>query len=283
MKTGFTYKGVHSSEMGVSVRSKSRPVLPQLRQSLLTLPSTDGSLDYSSANEYGRGMYEDRIFSVSLYMKADNIYDLQCGASRLATWLMGKGELIFDDMPDTVWNAAVYDEIDFVPESRGTKAIVTVNFRAEPFSHALFDVRDGIYLDSPIAIGAMVPLDFNAVLEMSADGNSNALEVFNYGSAPVRAKFIIEPSGEADTTGVISLGDLLINYSFTSAAGAIEVDTEKYTVKQGAVDASGRVEGRFFELMPGRNTVVFGAGNVQGYTVKVSYKPRFVYGADWVN
>ncbi len=281
MKTGFTYKGVHTDAMGVTLRSKSRPILPAIRQSLLTLPSLDGTLDYSSANEYGRSMYEDRYFTLTLYMQADNIYALQCKASRLALWLTGSGELIFDDMPDTVWNVSVLSEVDFVPEREGRKALISVSFKAEPFSYAAFDVRDGVTLDSALCIGAMVPLDFTAVTVFNVTGSSDEIEVINYGSAPVRARFIITPSGAAETTGAITLNDIKVGYSFTSAFGAIVIDTEKYTVKQGMVDASGMVTGRFFELQPGKNTVVFAAENVQDYTIEVGYTPRFIYGADW--
>ena len=283
MKTGFTFKGVHTSTMGVTMRSKSRPILPEVRQSLLTLPSADGTLDYSAANEYGRSMSEDRMFTVLLYVSAADVFDLQCKASKLAVWLMGSGELIFDDMPEAVWEASVFDGIDFVPESQGRKALITVNFRVQPFSHAAFDVLDGITLDSDIHLSAMVPLNISSTMEYSFTGTSFTFDAFNYGSAPVRAKFIITPL--TDAPGEISLlcGERGISVnciSFTGGSG-IEINTEKCTVIQNKVNASGLVTGQFFELAPGSNSVTFTAETKQEYKINLSYTPRFIYNADW--
>lgn len=283
MRTGFTYKGVHSSKMDVTMRSKSRPVLPEVRQSLLTLPSADGSLDYSSANEYGRAMYEDRVFSVMLYLATEDVYTLQRAVSKVAVWLSGSGELIFDDMPDAVWDASVINEIDFAPELDGRKAILTVNFRVKPFSHALFDISQGAVLDDDIVIAADIPLDFNASTSFSVPGTGE-FNAFNYGSAPVRAKFVISPINPETVPGVITLScrgrTVTTNYAFT-LPGTVEVDMEKRSVVCGAVNASGYVTGEFFELLPGDNAVTFTESNGAEYVIDVIYVPRFIYNTDW--
>lgn len=44
-----------------------------------------------------------------------------------------EGELIFDDMPFSKWRGKVSDEVIYMPEHSGRKAVMEVSFRAEPF------------------------------------------------------------------------------------------------------------------------------------------------------
>jgi len=284
MKTGFKYKGIHTSKMGVSMRSKSRPILPGIRQSLLTLPSTDGTLDYGAANEYGRTMYDDRVFNVLLHITAADVYELQRRASKIATWLTGSGELIFDDMPDAVWEVCVINGVDFVPEMGGRKALLSVNFRAKPFSHALFDTASGARLGDAIALSADIPFDFNTSMQFNVAG-AGEFNAFNYGSAPVRPKFVITPVDSERTPGEMKIScrgrELCTNADFT-VRGTVVVDMEKRTVIVADVqDISGIVTGQFFELASGDNIVTFSEANGAEYVIDVIYTPRFIYNTDW--
>lgn len=287
MITGFTYKGIHSSRMGVKMQSKSRPVLPEVRQSLLNIPSADGSLDYSAANEFGRLMYEDRIFTVMLYVSAADITELQCKVSKIAVWLMGSGELVFDDMAEAVWEASVLSEIEFAPELQGRKALLTVNFRVKPFSHASFDVLDGVTLDCGVHLGAMLPLGFGVRTTYTFIGKKYSFNVVNCGTAPVRAKFLITAQNSAPKSISLTHGlrTVALEHITLKSGSPITVDNERCVIEQqindSTVNFSGYVTGRFFELEPGNNIVDFVGGVSQTYVIQVSYQPQFVYNAEF--
>ena len=65
MKNGFIFKDRHSSDFGVTVRTKSRPILPSVKENIVDLPYRDGGYDFSKANPFGREFYNDRIFTVT--------------------------------------------------------------------------------------------------------------------------------------------------------------------------------------------------------------------------
>ena len=103
MRNGFIFKDRHSSDFGVTVRTKSRPILPSVKENIVDLPYRDGGYDFSKANPFGREFYNDRIFTVTFNIYADNLAEMQRKLSLLSLWLCGEGELIFDDMPFSKW------------------------------------------------------------------------------------------------------------------------------------------------------------------------------------
>ena len=54
MRNGFIFKDRHSSDFGVTVRTKSRPILPSVKENIVDLPYRDGGYDFSKANPFGR-------------------------------------------------------------------------------------------------------------------------------------------------------------------------------------------------------------------------------------
>jgi hypothetical protein len=281
MQTGFTFKNKHTSSFGLSVATKSRPVLPERRSSAFELPGNDGSIDYAYSNDYGRAMYQNRVFSVMMRISAEDIYDLQHKISRVAAWFMGSGELIFDDMPAVIWNADVIKEIDYAPELQGKKALLTVSFEIEPFSRAEFDVLGGIPLGTNIVIGSDVPLNIEQNFTYAASGTSAKITVSNIGTAWVRPVISISAPSRIDEWSV-RRGERMISVKkYQESVSAFDLDLEKYTLRAGdGTSAQGLLSGQFFELEPGENTLEFTFGTSQIYTVTVSYVPRFIYDAD---
>ena len=49
MRNGFIFKDRHSSDFGVTVRTKSRPILPSVKENIVDLPYRDGGYDFSKA------------------------------------------------------------------------------------------------------------------------------------------------------------------------------------------------------------------------------------------
>ncbi len=281
MQTGFTFKNKHTSSFGLSVATKSRPVLPERRSSALELPGNDGSIDYAYSNDYGRAMYQNRVFSVMMRISAEDIYDLQHKISRVAAWLMGSGELVFDDMPAVIWNAGVIKEIDYAPELQGKKALLTVSFEIEPFSRATFDVLDGIPLGTDITIGSGVPIGIEESFTYTVSGTSAKITVNNLGTAWVRPIITVSTVSDVGAWSV-GRGDRVTNIKkYSVSVSSYKLDLEHYMLTTGVgVRVQGLLSGQFFELEPGENTLEFTFGTSQLYTVTVSYIPRFIYDAD---
>ena len=59
MRNGFIFKDRHSSDFDVTVRTKSRPILPSVKENIVDLPYRDGGYDFSKANPFGREFYND--------------------------------------------------------------------------------------------------------------------------------------------------------------------------------------------------------------------------------
>lgn len=114
MRNGFIFKDRHSSDFGVTVRTKSRPILPSVKENIVDLPYRDGGYDFSKANPFGREFYNDRIFTVAFNIYADNLAEMQRKLSLLSLWLCGESELIFDDMPFSKWRGKVSDEVIYI-------------------------------------------------------------------------------------------------------------------------------------------------------------------------
>lgn len=272
MRTGFMFKGIHSNSMGITIKTKSRPILPDIKRITFEPSSADGVIDLSKYNEWGRVMYQERVFQLQLGVKADNIYKLQLKIAKLAAWLSGDGELIFDDIPAVKWKASITDAIDYVPELSGRKTILIITFKAEPFSLAMFDTQSGIPIGSKIPIGSVVPIGIESYYTYSISGNGN-ISVNNLGTAPVRPQIIIyEPNG----TVTIGCGGKQIEIRNSDGASQLVIDSEKFKVFQ---DGNERYyDGDFFELSPGNNNISVKIGaNTSPKTVKVNYVPRFLY------
>lgn len=127
---GFTFNGVHSSTFGV-VRTVDRQLIPETKTRLKTRVNADGSLDYTSVNDKGRPLYEDRLIRVKLQCKSvDNRISI-------AKWLMPEGELIFDDEPQKIWKAKSYGSLSFTPEIVNHYAEYELIFRCDPFAYGV--------------------------------------------------------------------------------------------------------------------------------------------------
>lgn len=150
MRSGFTFKGIHSSKFGITAKTRSRSVLPEMKYSSVESPLIDGVYDFSAANEYGHAFYNDRFFEIQIQAAAYNLRELEKKVSKIAVWLRGNGELRFDDMPLVKFKCSVISEMGFVPEWHGKTTVMTAVFRAEPFGECIFDTVSGPELNSEI-------------------------------------------------------------------------------------------------------------------------------------
>lgn len=129
---GFTFRNIHSSTYGIGVKSVDRTLIPALRKNEFVVPGRHGTIDF------GLNTYETRPIQIKIgLLKNSNWQALRTKAREIASWLSGKGMLIFDDEPDKAYNAAVYsyvgiEQIDLLPAG-----LLTVTFECQPFAESL--------------------------------------------------------------------------------------------------------------------------------------------------
>lgn len=264
MKNGFTFKGRHTSEFGVTVATQSRPISSDTKTQTYEAALCDGEYDFSGANLYGREFYNTRVFKYNIKVIEDDLRDLQRKLGKITRWLRGEGELVFDDTPNVKWKAKIIDLVDYKPQ-HGHSTVLSVSFKAEPFGASLFNVLDGPILDSDIFLDDDIPLDMSEyfVFEFESNGTS---AVYNIGDMPVRPIIIIENAAAAVT--------LTCNDTELTVPGACVIDCEKQIVlSSGGKSLMQSVTGNFFELAPGANMLTLSAAA----KVTVSYEPKYMY------
>jgi phage-related protein len=124
---GFTFKGVHSSVYGVRQTPKSQVLTPQKRRTLLVIPGR------SSAIIQEDGGYDVRTETVECSYAAQEGVNLYRQVRRIAGWLDGIGELVFD----------------YEPEMRYMAFLSSPPPTIKMLSHAIFDLE--FTFNSPFA------------------------------------------------------------------------------------------------------------------------------------
>ena len=286
MRSGFTFKGKHSDSYGAVVKTLSRPIRAEAKTTFFEAPAADGAYDFSDANPYERYFYNDRFFEAQLLVGADNLRALERKVSKIARWLSGKGELVFDDMPFVKWDAAALSEIGFFPELSGRKAALTAVFRVKPFSSCMFDTVSGIIIGTDCALDSPVPLDVKACFTFECKAAQLCVEnIDNIGSAPVKPVIRIAADGSFSELNSITvvIGRRQIFVEDFSAAEVV-IDCEKQSVTDGkGNNLIGFTRGDFLELAadaPSRMTAITSGDAV----ITIEYVPRCVYDfdfADW--
>lgn len=76
------------------------------------------------------------------------------------------------------------DEVIYMPEHSGHKAVMEVSFRAEPFCKCIFDT-EGPALGMPFMLGANIPIDISCLFKFNISGSGD-ISVYNFGDRPVR-------------------------------------------------------------------------------------------------
>lgn len=285
MRNGFTYKNKHSSEFGIVAKTKSKPVFPEMKSYTFEPALDDGAYDFSNSNEYGRAFYNDRFFEIQLQISADSLRSLENKVSKIACWLKGSGELIFDTAPCVKWRARVVSELGFAPSFAGRMTVMTVVFRVEPFAFCFYNTADGPELDSIFSIDSNIPIDVPTLFTWRLIGGNNqyasvshTIRIVNAGNVQVRPVIRIEGNVKNISLGFCGKS-LEIN---TSGTGFI-VDFKKCLV----TDLSGksvmnRVGGDFFELSSDCINDVAVSMSANGEAkLSVEYVPRFVYDYDF--
>lgn len=120
----FTFKDVTSGSMGVHVLPYSRVFHPAQRVIQTYVQGRSGTYDQSDDS------YENGTISLSCVF-----FPTQAAVTLrdVAAWLVGSGELIFDDEPGKVYEASVYQGIDLSQQQ--FEGAFTIVFTVFPFPH----------------------------------------------------------------------------------------------------------------------------------------------------
>ena len=275
---GFYFRGRHSSDFGAVVKSKLRPLLPEEKSVLVSPMMMDGSYDFSAANPWGRPFYMDRIFELSIAVTAADETALSKKVSALGAWLSGRGELIFDDMPSTVWEGAVIAGISFEPRYSGRTAQFTVVVRTRPFSCWILSVQEEPTLGVSLLLGDNVPLaGFSGRFSSALAAGENSVVFDNIGQRPARPKLTFDFSAPVSELAV-SFGGYSVSLEDISAQ-EICLDFEQCTAEGDGDDITGHVGGDFFELPMGESVISVDVPSMG--TVKFDWRPQFVYAANF--
>nr|DAZ12939.1 MAG TPA: distal tail protein [Caudoviricetes sp.] len=278
MRAGFSFNGKHSSVFGIDFKTKNRPMDAEMKTYTEDTTLSDGELDFSESNPYHRAFYKDRIIDITLYITSVDLRELQKKLSRVATWLRGSGELIFDDMPYIIWDAKITGQISYAPKIQGRVAEIDVSFRVRPMARCIFDT-EGPSLDDEISLDENLPIGMDEYFTSSFTGAKHTMNVLNVGTWHVRPVITLEcASGINDTT--LSINGNTLGF-IGNGSTTIEIDCQKQLVTGENNNLIGSVTGTFFELKPGDNELTIIRNGTNEFTVEVSYTPYFVYDTEF--
>lgn len=296
MRTGITFKNKHSSAFNVTVRTKSRSFLPEVKRYTYDTPLMNGQYDFSAANVYGHEFYSNRVFTVTITVLESDVFALQKKLSVLGEWLRGCGELKFDDMPYVKWNARVVEAISSMPEIHGRKAVFDVNFEVEPFSSWVYSVQDGIKIGDDVEIGLNVPIGLSALYEDTIK-KSGAIKVYNAGTWYVKPIITILSNNSPNLLSspvTLTYGSNKIEVDLGShpilddVALVIDCENQTISAKSSGMNRNllrySKVTGNFFDLPPGESVIGITIDTTTEYDsckVTVEYVPRFFYDYDY--
>ena len=156
---GMKFRYIHSSTFKIGVKSVNRSVLPARRKNEFVVPGRHGTIDY------GLNTYDKRNIQVKISLVEDVTFEeLRDNVRDIAQWLGGSGPLVFDDEPDKLYQASVYDAID--PEQLLEclpYTSFTVTFECQPFAESL--EYQGVNIPHVTTIPREIPVTVNGTAE----------------------------------------------------------------------------------------------------------------------
>lgn len=253
----FKIKSFHSRDVFELVESIALTPL-SIKSSLVKMPERDGSLNFTRINEYGRALYEDRIFTISAIARYDGTKAGRASKTSAvyeAIYNNQVGELTTSDTLNSKWDASLegINSVDYI----GSSSIRFVfQYRVSPFSHGTEET----------------------LVNKQISGSESLVLNCNGGAPCVKHKLTITNIAD-NTTGIeISNGKrtLYIDKALTKKT---VVDFENFVIEEGGVPLRNiEWDGDFFELSSGVNNInitVNGSANF-----KWEYTPSYYFSID---
>lgn len=255
---GFSFNGTPSSDYGIIMKSKNRPVMPQMRQTYETVFGRDGTYDFSD------GTVEDRIIEVECSFISASVSSLRQTLRNISSWLheKDKKQLIFNDDSSFYYMARVANQIDF--EQTATMGTFTIIFRCEPFAYSTT-------LSTDTTTYTTATINSNFILINGASAASfPIIKITSATARTVTLSFTNSTLGQTIT---------LTNVPISTSQLLIDCDKKQaYTVGTPNVNRLSLTTGDFVTLRGGSNSMNFTvSGNAAGNTITlvVEWRSRF--------
>jgi predicted phage tail component-like protein len=250
MIKGFIFNSKHSfKDMGVVMKSKNRPVLPEPKIIVEETTCQDGEYDFSDSNPDGRIKYKPRTIEVECSILQRDMSYLRIEAHEIAAWLAcGEKQLIFDDESAIYYLAKVSNKLDLSTEIARIGRF-TLQFKCRPFGFSRLRSDQTLQLGMGLMLGYGYRLDMEP-LTFTITGAAS-FTVINPGTY---VKPIIRITGSCASIS-FSANEKTISYGSALANNQLDIDCDKQTaVKDSSTNAMNNVTGDFIEFINGSNT-----------------------------
>lgn len=252
MIKGFTFNGKHSlNDMGIIVKSKNRPILPEPKIVVEELNGVDGDYDYSDVNPDARTKYKSRIMDVDCSFKTKNMSYIRVKAHEVAAWLAcGEKQLVFDDETAVVYLARVNNQVDL--ETQIAKiGRFTIQFKCRPLGLSPVTSNEDINFGDGLMCGYgyrldMVPTIFNIT------GAAAALNIYNPGTY---VKPLIRVTGSFAWIA-FSTNEKSLTYGAPLANEKLDIKCAEFEcIKNDTENCMNNLSGDFIEFANGNNAL----------------------------
>lgn len=252
MRAGLTFKGISSTELGLTMRTNSRMVIPQINRSSIAMLHRPGSVDF------GIDTYAEGEISVTFTWLCTSPSEAMAKAETISGWLHNDGnyhELMFNDYPNRKYYAKVTSA---VPLQKGPcKGTITVTFTVNPpYAFALDNtpidpqaVQDMLLWDTAYLAGNQYTqtLTANGAIRFTLSGNHSD-------------KPIIKLIGHISPGLTLSYKTQQWQYTALLPYDGIRINCKNETVRRISDNANlfqhvNPQRSAFFEITPGKNQI----------------------------
>jgi predicted phage tail component-like protein len=249
---GFSIGGVHSSEFGIYLVSKSIGLLPSTRDYELTIYGKDGVTDFGT-------QLDQRPIDMVLKIQGEDRADLIQNMSEFAALLdprKGYQQLIFDDDP-TRYFLAKYTSANTAPTVNYVinQAQLALGFKAtDPFVYSVEEKSPTITMTS-----------------------GQEYSLFNLGTEEAPPVITIKTTVDLPQGATIAINGVSVTYNGEITINdVIEIDTKNITVTKNGSSSMRYWDGDFPKLQPGANSVVETDSGALGANVTFTYQERWM-------
>lgn len=248
--TGIEFGGVHTSELGLVLKTLQRSAGAEIRRKEVEIPGKDGVYSFP----YKKRGNKTHIARLSYVV--DDIYDARQKERKIGAWLSPQDAILkFDDEPEIEYIATAYSEI--VPSEDTTIREVAIEFECQPFG-----------------------LSREKIFERYVSGNLQETVLY-YGTEAVGlgsqqgAMFEIEIDGNFDSiTLEMNTAQMAVNRPFEQSLIIID-NVNGSIVENGESVIKDVTFNKFLSLLPGGNLLEISGTGLQCF-VRLKYKELYV-------
>jgi predicted phage tail component-like protein len=266
-KLGCIFNLIHSSTLGLVMRSTNRQLLPATRDEYVYSTMVDGSYHFPEG-------LEDRFIEVEFGFVESTTKNLRLKARKIADYLYTtqRQVLSFDDEPDKYYMAKVSNQLDLEPQIRAGR--FTVTFRCLPFAYAnanAYDNDPALLYDNGVQYDSEEMYDNPTGFEWGYSRHRSGLYNYSNHKAPMKLKI----EGTVTNPKIVNESTLEEISLPSISSGTLEFDSEKEIVTINGVNALKDMSGVFLMLASGDNGLVF-QGSSPNATVTYQWKHKFL-------